>query len=381
MNSKNTGGDKTFWHTAFSLLFLVITFVPLSSGCTSDGSLPDPDPDPNIPQTYVLAEPDDANIIYHGRIDHSNPKAPRILWAGSGFTTFFEGTSVKLVMEGSDANNYYNVIIDDQTDARDTIRSIKGEREYKFDGLGEGIHKLQVLRRTDPTSSAGIFKGILIEEGTELLISDYQIPELKIEFYGNSITTGHGILDETRNNNDDKSTWDNYLSYASVTARELGADYRCISMSGIGILKSWYYLTMPMVYNRIDPHDDQSQWDFSLWTADIVVINLFQNDSWLLKGKTNEEIIAAYESFVSKIRTEYPDAHIFCALGNMDITRTSSKWPGLVETAVENLNTNGDQKIYSIMFPYKNTSAHPNVSEHQSMADLLVPFIRQKTGL
>jgi hypothetical protein len=32
----------------------------------------------------------------------------------------------------------------------------------------------------------------------------------------------------------------------------------------------------------LDPVDSTSKWDFSGYTPDVVVINLFQNDSWLV---------------------------------------------------------------------------------------------------
>ena len=45
---------------------------------------------------------------------------------------------------------------------------------------------------------------------------------------------------------------------------------------------SWDPLIMPEIYDRLVPTDSTSKWDFSLYRPDIVVVNLFQNDSWLV---------------------------------------------------------------------------------------------------
>jgi hypothetical protein len=352
----------------FSLLFL--------SSCQES----EPD-EPIIVYEETIIAPDDPNILYHGRINFSDSLSPKLFWAGSGFTAWFDGTSVEVRLNDDDGISYYNAIIDDDMSKKVVINCFPGDSSYVIaTDLDTGVHKLQILRRTDPTNSFTEFKGLKIF-GSKQLVEPQLPPDLKIEFYGNSITTGHGILDETRENNDDKATWDNYQTYAAKTARALEADYRCISMSGIGVLKSWYPLTMPQAYNRLDPNDPSSNWDFSSWEANIVVINLFQNDAWLLRGKSSEQIITAYKNFVANIRGKYPDAHIFCALGNMDATRAGQPWPGYVEAAVQRLNEDGDDKVYSIMFPHKNTGGHPTLSEHQQMADILIPFIKEKADL
>ena len=60
------------------------------------------------------------------------------------------------------------------------------------------------------------------------------------------------------------------------------AEYQCICKSGIGITISWDPLIMPEMYNRLIPTDSNSKWDFSLYQPDVVVINLLQNDTWLV---------------------------------------------------------------------------------------------------
>ncbi len=61
-------------------------------------------------------------------------------------------------------------------------------------------------------------------------------------------------------------------------------------------------------------------------------------------------------------------------LGNMDITRTGSPWPGYVGESCYELN---DKKIFTYIAPYKETPGHPKVNEQQMLADGLIQFIDQ----
>jgi len=176
------------------------------------------------------------------------------------------------------------------------------------------------------------------------------------------------------------------LSYAAITARYFNAEYSCICKSGIGVMVSWFPLIMPEIYDRQNPTDITSKWDFTLYTPDIVVINLFQNDSWLVTMPENGEFISkfgttpptdkfivnAYKEFVSSIRKQYPNAEIVCMLGNMDITQEGSKWPNYVKTAVDEL---ADSKIHTYFAKFKGSPGHPTIKEHENMAKGLIEFI------
>ncbi len=129
--------------------------------------------------------------------------------------------------------------------------------------------------------------------------------------------------------------------------------------------------------------DPDSKWDFSKWTPDVVVINLFQNDSWLigrLDPVPNEtQIIQAYMDFIKTIREKYPDACMICSLGSMDATKESQPWPGYIEQAVNQWKQKtGDKKIDCLFFEFDGMGKHPRVRHHQKMADKLTGFIRTK---
>ncbi|MEO6133872.1 MAG: hypothetical protein ABIP35_01890, partial [Ginsengibacter sp.] len=178
----------------------------------------------------------------------------------------------------------------------------------------------------------------------------------------------------------------NYETYAALTARHFNAQYHCTAKSGIGIMVSWFPMIMPEMYDRLDATDSTSKWDFSKYTPDVVVINLLQNDSWIVTmsdqpefkhrfgtaAPTESEVIDAYKKFVQTIRDTYPKSQIICMLGNMDITKKGSPWPGYVDDAVKQLH---DKKIFTFFSPYKDTYGHPKVREQKAMADGLIKFI------
>ncbi len=84
------------------------------------------------------------------------------------------------------------------------------------------------------------------------------------------------------------------------------------------------------------------------------------------------QIVNAYKNFVETIRSTYPKAQIVCMLGNMDITKKGSPWPGYVEKAVAEIN---DPKIFTYIAPYKETYGHPKVNEQKILADGLIHFM------
>lgn len=326
----------------------------------------------------------DTNIVYEGRVTFT-ADAAALMWSGTSLKINFEGADISAKFKESDTGNYYNVIIDD------TVFS-----KFHFDtelksyslatGLSKGKHSLQLFKRTEWDKGTTLFYGFE-SAGKLQLLPSATLPEKKMEFYGNSITCGFGVED-TVNDSPVGYFENNYATYAAITARYFNVQYHCIAKTGIGITVSWSPLIMPEMYDRLNPNDSTSKWDFSKYIPDLVVINLLQNDSWLVNNPNHEEfkhrfgtkapdavyIVEAYRKFVASIRNKYPAAQIICMLGNMDITQKGSVWPGIVERAVSLLN---DKKIFTYFAAYKNTPGHPKALEQKMLADGLIQFIKE----
>lgn len=361
--------------TRLERFIVFIWFVLLTPACEPDFTL-------------TIVEPDYSSIRYTGRINQENKKAPVIYWSGSEIEIMFSGDSLKMIMEDERGGNYFNIVIDE--DSLRYIRLDSGRNSYLLAaGLEEKFHKIEVIKRTEWERGHTVFHGFELFNG-RISAPDPGNGRI-IEFFGNSITAGYAIEDDTGGDSPDSIYTNNYTTYGAITARYFNADYIGTVRSGIGIMISWFPVIMPEIYDRLDPTDSLSSWDFSRITPDVVVINLFQNDSWLVERPDHpsfkqrfgdilpdrEYIVGAYVDFVSSVRDKYPDAHIICALGSMDATREGSPWPGYVREAVERL---GDPRIHTHFFPYIDKDGHPRVEDNRKMAASLIARIEEITG-
>ena len=316
-----------------------------------------------------------------GRTGTSEDGRPELCWPGTSVFASFEGTSLSVVLDDEAGRPFYNVIIDGQDKDPVILDLEPGMHTYAVvSNLADGAHTVQLFRRTEGEDGATEFCGFVLDEGAKLLAPP-PAPKRRIEFFGDSITCGMGneVPDDAPDENN--ALRNNYLAYGAMTARSLDAEYRCVARSGIGILISWFDLVMPDYWNRLDPLDADSRWDFSAWTPDVVVVNLFQNDSWLI-GRLDPvpgeaEIVQAYVDFVSNVRKVYPDAHIVCALGRMDATRPGSPWPGYIHTAVECLD---DSNMSEQVFVCNGFTKHPRVRHHREMAEQLTAHVKEVMG-
>ena len=337
-------------------------------------------------QKFKLIENNNPRLNFMGRIAHTDSCA-NFYWSGSSVQIKVKNSlTVKVVLGENVDLNYYDVIIDGKY--TDKIKVIKGKHSYTVaSNLDNQTHVIQLFKATNTDERITSFYGFLVDENAKVLKQKNK-KKLKMEFFGDSITAGHGV--EVPDSSAD--TWlaeffNNYFTYAAITARYFNAQYHNTSKSGIGITVSWGKDVMPEIYDRINPNDSTSVWRFSEYQPDIVVINLFQNDNSLVIQPEHEQfkkrfgtvkpseefMINAYADFISSLRKVYPKANIICALGNMDVVNTGSKWPDYVNKAAESLN---DAKVYVSIFKPKNTGGHPRMKEQQSMADELIRFIK-----
>ena len=329
---------------------------------------------------------DQKELSYMGRVAMVEHQYAKIFWPGTSVSLRFKGTEVKATFKNGEEVAYFYAIVDG--DDQNPVKIKPDTKETTLTlatGLKNADHTVTLFKLSNNTSYTQ-FYGFELANGSKVLAAR-PLPKRKIEFYGDSITAGHGV-DVLPGNPDSGSPeyFNNYWAYAARTTRHFDAQYSCIARSGIGIMVSWFPLIMPEMYDRTDPEDPNSKWDFSKYTPDVVVINLLQNDSWLVNmpehpqfkarfGSASPDestIIQSFQNFVKEIRGKYPMASIVCVLGSMDATKAGSKWPGYVEQAVKELN---DSKIYTKFFLYKDTPGHPKSAEQKVMADELIDFI------
>ncbi len=330
----------------------------------------------------VILTPGDERVRYSGRVEHLADSAVVLYWPGSSVQARMRGTKVWALLRDGSGRNYYNVVVDGQVVKvfhPDTVK----QWILLAEGMKDTVHTLELFRRVDrgPTW----FYGFRTEPKGEFLTLPPP-PQRNMEFYGNSITVGASVHDHSGHDYYDSTYTDNYVAYGALTARHYQAGYSCIARGGIGLMVSWYPLIMPEMWYRLNPDDPASKWDFSRYTPDIVVINLFQNDAALFErpdhpqmiarfgGKVpdGEQVISDYKDFLTRIRMIYPEARIICTLGCMNAVREDRPWRGYVKQAVEEMH---DPEISYYFFFYKGGYLHPQEKEQKRMADSLIHFI------
>lgn len=315
--------------------------------------------------------PTDANIQYIGRPDMTNPAAPIFSWPGTEINISFEGTSLQMKMS-STFETYYMVQVDSSVSK---IVLSSGSNIYTLaSGLTDGDHTARIIKVTDPWIPQ-TFESLILDDGKTLLTPPARKAR-KIEFYGDSQTQGAQTeVSGLQTDGSDKLKNNSYLSYASITARALNAEYVLIAKSGATLMPKTNQTDIPSVYDRTGMGTQYSLWDFSAWTPDVVCINLGVNDSPLADPAN---FTAIYVDFVkNKLRVKYPNAHIFLLSGPMNNNATLE---GAINSTVTQLNTDGDNKVYYFKpSQYIPHSGHPRTVDNVYFAQELAAFITTKT--
>ena len=305
------------------------------------------------------------------------------------------------------------------------------ERILLFRGLDPGrVRNVRVLRDTqpmqpDPEMVLQFSSFLLPEEGEFLPAAPYK---RKIEFIGDSITTGEGSIGTGEDNEWSPIYFDVPLSYTKMTAELLDAEYRCFSQGGWGAYVSWdrnFDNAVPRYFDRLCAFLKDSPeyralgayepWDFASWQPDYVVINLGTNDCSGIYGYLNmaadakesggavdprfslvsaEELRESAESehriraelsafaaagreFLKKLRAWYPAAHIIWCYGMLDQPQAETIKHILEEEVVgEYRRESGDGGAEYLELPATlpgefGCRMHPGPASHRKAAALL----------
>ncbi|MBN2613090.1 MAG: hypothetical protein JXB00_16175 [Bacteroidales bacterium] len=274
--------------------------------------------------------------------------------------------------------NYVEIIIDSLPPYR--IRT-NGRQNDILAGecLGYGEHTITIVKNTEANIGYLKFRGLSCEE----LLMLPGMPSRKIEFIGNSITCGTGS--DTSEVSCNSGQWHDqhnaYMSYGSLTARALNAEWHLSAYSGVGLVHSCCGLqfTMPQIYDKVNFREDSIAWDFSRYIPDVVTICLGQNDG----VQDSSVFCSAYSGFIKKIRSHYPHAYIVCLTSPMadnTLNTAMKKYLSAVEAA---LHAEGDSRVHKFFFSKSYNGGcdnHPSLEEHKLIAGELTAFIRSITG-
>jgi len=316
----------------------------------------------------------DSNLTYVGRWDKSDSTTYRSYWGGAYVSTKFTGTKVKVKLT---APVHFQYIIDGKLDEywpwnTDTTIDLTNTP------LANGTHTLKVIA---PINDGELpFKGLVLDQGASTVAPD---PRLLVEFIGDSITAGQSTSQGP------------VTDYAWLTGEALGADHTQIAYTGITLADGHHYQDnhfpgMESIYFKLKSVNEcldvacttNPAWNFSNYTAKVVVVNLGTNDQNLGADSTSpSDFQTKYEGFLRNIRAKYPDADIFAMRTLNGYYKTET------EAAVNARLSAGDTKVHFIdtdgwVTPCPsadfapNDCFHPSDAGHVKIMNRLVPYLQ-----
>lgn len=337
--------------------------------------------------TYVNAQesrlnfysPVDKRFHYTGRIDWGNT-TPKFWQPGVTVHLRFRGTTCRILLKDEvlwgKSHNYVTLVIDNGKPIRIQAKT-KSDTLSVAQNLLDGEHTVTMTKDTEAGIGYLEFAGVLCEK----LLPWKKNTSRKIEFIGNSITSGMG--------NDlsvipcDSGEWydqhNAYQAYGPLTARALHAEWHLSSVSGIGLIHSCcdMEVTMPQVYDKINMRDNKISWNFSSWQPDLITIALGQNDGI----QDSLAFCSAYVKFLADVRRHNPTAHIVMLTSPMADDSLKKVLINYISGVHAYVQQKGDKKVHRFFFSRRYTNGcgeHPDLNDHALISAELVAWIRKE---
>ena len=341
----------------------------------------------------VTVTPNNPQIRLLGRMDLS--QSPLCLdWTGSGIEFRHRGPDVWAELEAPEKSPiFYLIVLSDGC----PVCRFPVEPGIRFYPLILGMEAEQqrtitLMKETQcmPTAPAATVKIRSLRWEGELL--DLPAPALRIEFIGDSLTSGEGAL-APRDNQEWITAWftarGNYSWYA---CQMLGAERRILSQSGYGTV--WNYLheapnNMTDGYEKIvgvlsgpeaEARGCGKDYDFSAWPADIVCIRLLSNDAGGMNHlqsfeQDHEPLVQGCVRLLEKVRRNNPGAKIVW------IKPDSHCHPEIADEAADRARAAGMREVYTFALPDYlpedfGARSHPNADWNRRAGELLGQYLR-----
>ena len=246
--------------------------------------------------------------------------------------------------------------------------------------LERGVHTVKIVKQNESNYNLCTLRSVSFDG--ELLSPPPQ-REKYIEYIGDSLSCGMGVLGKKGVPNPQTSIWEDVtLGYTYSSAEALCADCSIISESGIGLAGSWFDPLFDFYPAWSYKRDKDVKYDFAR-IPDLLVINLGTNDFYLncdLKICPIDEVILRTKEFVSLVRTSYGKDIPIVWVGRFMYIGES--YINAVDTAISELG--GESAgIYRLDVPTSSGGAHghPDIAGHAVASEMLVEFIKKNNLL
>lgn len=232
-------------------------------------------------------------------------------------------------------------------------------QEATLKDIEKGTHSIRLIKVTNIIHGKSTLLTLTLTG--EVSQTAPEKKELFIEFLGDSITSGWGLVG---NKNGSWETHDGSLAYPYLLTEQLDADYSIVSWSGRSLVGG----AGPALEDayKINTRDGTTEYDFSR-KSDIVVINVGTNDRYLNISTT--DFADAYERLVKYVREKNGEDCIVLAIYNTMNDNYSKEIKALMEKM-----GGVDNNLYAVKFN-STVSGHPTQSENIGYTDVLYDLI------
>ena len=313
----------------------------------------------------------------HGRPYYVND-IPAFSWSNSGieFCARFDRITVFFGENTAQQPTLFKIYVDNIEIKTSVVgKGITAVAE----NFRDKIHNVKILRISEGSTCVTVEKIQIYGKSPEFMMPPER-KRLKLEFLGDSITAGFGVLADGERLEYTTYEQDSTKTYAYLTAEALDAEIRTICISGEGICHSCGDMVgIPFIkfFNRTTRGLDGYTPDD--YVPDVFVVNGGTNDK--RTHVTSEEFIEGVITLLKDIRTKYPKTPIIWMYGMMVHVFDEE-----LKEAIERFNKS-DKNTYCLIVKsvndYKNqrgTYGHPNVNASVRCAGILKRKIIEVLG-
>lgn len=307
-------------------LMLVLMCLVLLAGCQTH---PDSNDDPNSDETVKSIEKKELHgtyITWYGRHHHLNDDE-YFYYTASGFKIIFTGRVIDIELKLFDKNaDIYFTVSKNGTPLLEgeTLVLSESVQIFRITFDTYDLHQIEIIKRSEPEDGVTALSSVVTNGKLEKQIAtDTEAPHFLL--IGASGISGHGALGtagESRTTQNSSSLH----AFGHLTAAAFDGTFEFVSNSGWGLAFGFNDISgtqnIAKAYESIGIDANQQVLDIAYEQQkrpDIIIVNIGGNDysavinqlSGFEKQEKINEFKNAVASFVLKLRSDVPNAHIF----------------------------------------------------------------------
>lgn len=329
-----------------------------------------------------------------------------IFWSASGIELNVRASELwaRIDSDFSTHEVWIAIFVDGVQTARLMLN--KGTNEICiFRNMNPNVAKnVRIYKETQAMECDGRHKMVLKDFRTDGIFLPVKNASLKIEFIGDSITSGEGTVGAKIERDWISAFFGATRTYALKLAQMLDADFSVISQSGWGTvtgydndtshaIPAYYKKTCGLLHGAANEKlGAQTEWNFYLWQPDLIIVNLGTNDQGAFTSppfsKTNfkmrlyadgtpEKASADFfergvVEFLKLLRAKNPGAKIFWCYGMMGRLLAKN-----IRNALDFYKRqSGDKNAHFVLLPEmdlkeRGALGHPSEAQHEIVARFL----------